>query len=111
MEAIKGKILIALYDSEAAFMDIDKAVRREIILVDSKRVTQTFAQLPAGDYAISLFHDENSNDELDTGWFGIPKEGYGFSNDAQGRMGPPSYEAARFSLGYAEEKVIQIRLK
>ena len=28
---------------------------------------------------------------------GMPKEGYGFSNDAKGTLGAPSFEAASFS--------------
>ena len=44
-----------------------------------------------GKYAIRYFHDENSNAELDTYWIGIPKEGYGFSNDAYGNFGPKDF--------------------
>lgn len=51
-----------------------------------------FNSLKAGTYAIRYFHDENENGELDTGTFGIPTEGYGFSNDARGFMGPPSFD-------------------
>lgn len=44
-------------------------------------MTITVDGLPTGDFAISLFQDLNQNTELDTGFFGIPKEPYGFSGD------------------------------
>jgi uncharacterized protein (DUF2141 family) len=45
---------------------------------------------------------------LDTGWFGIPKEGYGCSNDAKGNMGPPKYEDAKFQLKSNKNMTIKI---
>jgi uncharacterized protein (DUF2141 family) len=36
------------------------------------------------------------NGELDTNWLGLPKEGYGFSNDAKTLLGAPSFSAASF---------------
>ena len=36
------------------------------------------------------------NGKLDTNWLGIPKEGYGFSNDAKGSFGAPPFSAAGF---------------
>jgi uncharacterized protein (DUF2141 family) len=48
-------------------------------------------------YAIAAIHDENRDGKLETDWMGVPKEGYGFSNNAKGRLGPPSFEAASFS--------------
>ena len=50
-----------------------------------------------GDYAVSVFHDENSNGKLDRNFMGMPKEGVGKSNDAAGHFGPPKYDDARFS--------------
>ena len=52
-------------------------------------------QLPFGYYAVKLYHDENQNKKLDKNFFGIPTEGYGFSNDPSS-IGVPSYEKARF---------------
>lgn len=108
---VKGNMFIAIYDSEATFMNADEAAERDKIVVNSKTFSTTFVDLPAGTYAIAIFHDENNNNELDTGWFGIPKEGYGFSNDATGKMGPPSFMAASFELGEQEEKSISIKLR
>ena len=53
-----------------------------------------FGGLPAGRFAVAVFHDENGNDELDTNLLGIPREGYAFSRNARGFAGPPSFDAA-----------------
>ena len=57
--------------------------------------------LAPGRYALSAFHDENDNGELDTNLMGIPSEGYGFGNDASAAFGPPSFEAAAVDVDSA----------
>ncbi len=52
-----------------------------------------FEGLPSGTYALALIHDENGNGKLDT-MMGIPKEGFGFSNNPAIRFGPPSFASA-----------------
>jgi uncharacterized protein (DUF2141 family) len=56
-----------------------------------------FDGLPHGKYAVAVIHDENGNAKLDT-FAGIPREGFGFSRNPPIRFGPPSFEAARFSI-------------
>ena len=65
--------------------------------------------LPTGTYAISLFQDENGNGKLDTAVFGIPTEKYGFSNDAQGVMGLPSYDKCSFTFSGDTTLVIHLK--
>jgi uncharacterized protein (DUF2141 family) len=56
-----------------------------------------FLDIPPGTYALAVIHDENMDGELRTNWLGVPKEGYGFSNDAKASMSAPSFEAASFT--------------
>ena len=56
-----------------------------------------FEDIPPGTYAIAVIHDENMNGKLDYNLLGVPKEGYGFSNDAKGMIGAPSFSAASFA--------------
>lgn len=62
--------------------------------------------LPPGQYAVNAFHDENGNGELDTNLFGIPTEGYGFTNDPKTTFGPPDFEDAAVDLGDASELAV-----
>lgn len=68
-----------------------------------------FQNLPAGEYAVSVYHDENNNKKMDTNFFGIPKEGVGASNNARGHLGPPKYKDAKF-LFNGKSQTIQIQI-
>lgn len=63
-----------------------------------------------GSYAVSLFHDENDNNKLDTNFWGVPKEGVGVSNNAKGSFGPPKYQDALFEFN-SKNKVIEIKIE
>lgn len=64
--------------------------------------------LPEGNYAISVFHDANSNGKLDT-FAGIPREGYGFSRNPPFRPRAPRWEEAVFPLSGAGNVAINLR--
>ena len=89
-ENSNGTARIALVNSKENFTADTpfKGITGEIINGEVKKTIT----LPFGEYAIKVYHDENGNNELDTRIFGIPKERYGFSNNARGTMGPPEYE-------------------
>lgn len=101
----KGKIFIAIYDSEENFLKKEIGV---IADVKDKKATGILKGLKKGSYAVSLFHDENNNKKMDTKLFGIPKEPYGFSNDATGFMGPPKFQDAKFSLDFNKTITISV---
>lgn len=96
IEEPKGSILISLFDSSDSFLK--KGLMSQKIEVKGKKVEIVFDNLPKGKYAASLFLDENNNGKLDKGMFGIPKEKYGFSNNAKGIMGPPNFEDCVFEI-------------
>ena len=66
--------------------------------------------IPAGRYAVQVFHDENNNGEVDRGLFGMPKEGVGFSNDARIGLGPPKFADAVFAFD-GNSKTIQLKMR
>lgn len=102
----KGKVMLALYDSEANFLNKHLIGKQASITNKSANVTLT--NVPNGIYAISVFHDSNNNHELDTNFMGIPKEDYGCSNNAKGFFGPPKWRDAKFKL--STNKTIHIQL-
>jgi uncharacterized protein (DUF2141 family) len=89
IEKIKGQLFIAVYNEENFRK---KPIDFQIKKVENETITIVFDSIPPGEYALSAFHDENSNNRLDTGTFGIPTEKYGFSNNARGQMGPPAFK-------------------
>jgi len=95
-ETNEGKAYIALYNSEASFLN--KGFEVTFSKIENNTCTVTFKAVPKGLYAISMFHDENENNKFDTAVFGIPKEDYGFSNNAKGFMGPAKWQDANFQI-------------
>lgn len=105
--SIRGTMKIGLYDEEDGFMKKELTFDHQDITTDT--VTFVFKGLQQGEYAITIYQDENNNGELDTNFLGIPQEPYAFSNNAAGRFGPPSFEDCKFFLS-AENQEITISL-
>ena len=101
-----GTLKGGLYNSDGTFLKTTyKSVASKI--KDNKAMV-TFDNLPAGEYAISTYHDENNNGKLDKNMMGIPSEDYAASNNAKGFMGPPAYKDAKFVI--AKDSKIEITL-
>ena len=66
--------------------------------------------LEESNYAIAIFHDKNSNNKFDT-FLSIPKEKYGFSNNARVFLGPPKFEDASIFVGQNSIVEIMIELR
>jgi len=107
----KGAVLISLYDNKEAFpKDAARAVHNEKVTISNGKAKVTITNLNPGTYAVALLHDENNNLKMDFNIVGMPKEGYGFSNDAQGTFGPPSFEKASFKV-LPQKKNISLKMK
>jgi uncharacterized protein (DUF2141 family) len=93
-----GTIDCAIFDSPVGFPAkvLHSATQVMITKILKKEARFTFEDLPPGTYAVVVFHDENMDGKLDTNWLGIPKEGYGFSNDVKALLGAPTFPAASF---------------
>lgn len=93
----RGQVLCALFSSAADFPKrADRAVVHAKSEISGRHAICEFQGVSRGTYAVSVFHDENSNGKLDTNFLGIPREGVGASNDAKGHFGPPKFSAAAF---------------
>lgn len=106
-----GVIRVLLFQGPEGFPDQHKlAIQNASIKIINNTAIHTFKNLPEGTYAISLFHDSQNTGKLRTNPFGIPKDGYGFSNNAAGIVGAPSFEKAAFKLTN-DVKHINIKLR
>jgi len=104
-----GSVMVALYDSAAAFDGGSGRPVAATAVNASGRVVATFENLPAGDYAVKAFHDLNGDGEMNTNPFGMPVEPYAFSNNAVGNMGPARWSAAHFAVSGETTQTISIR--
>ena len=110
-----GEIQVAVYDTAKAF-EADRGEKGgaapgitegTIEMVEPGSVTYVY-ELPPGTYAVGIFHDVNLNNKMDNNFFGVPKEQYGFSNNARAFLGPPAFEAAAFELNGATIQTINL---
>jgi uncharacterized protein (DUF2141 family) len=112
LQSDKGRVLLALYRGAEGFPSkVKKAFARKVGVSKDRKLRIVFENVPAGGFAVSVFHDENANNTLDTNFMGIPSEGWGTSRDARASFGPPSYEDARLSLAPGERKRILVRMQ
>ena len=105
----KGSLIFGVFTSADGFPSEEKkSVAWEVKKADADSHIFT-VKLPPGVYGVSVLHDENDNARMDTS-FGIPKEGYGVTNNPK-----PKFRAAKFSESTfdlpAESKELTISLQ
>jgi len=95
----KGQVLMALFKSADDFpTKMERATLRGKATIKGKKATYVFKDVPPGVWAVAAVHDENKNGKMDTNFLGIPKEGWGTSRNARSRIGPPSFDDAKFTV-------------
>lgn len=102
-----GSVFVIVYNEARAFKSdrIDKAFAVAAMAVTGERARITLHGVPAGPYAVSLFHDENNNGDLDMRR-GVPKEGYGISN-SRDRFDEPDFARAAVAVD-GEDRVVRV---
>ncbi len=105
----KGNLLFGIYNNGFKFPDKKYAYHGNIQKVNSTSQIYTFKNLKPGNYAVAVIHDENKDQELSKNFIGIPKEGFGFSNNEIGMFGPPSFEKAAVSVKKDTTVIIKLR--
>lgn len=61
--------------------------------------------IPPGRYAVQAFHDADGDGKLGRYWYGLPREGVGFSNDAMAHITIPRFSVAAFDHGAAPQRI------
>ena len=106
-----GKALVALFAAKDGFPDNPKkAVRRVEVEIKNRAAVAVLADVAPGTYAVAVLHDEDGNKAMKRGLFGIPREGYGASQDARGNFGPPPFGEARFAVRPGRKVTTRIKM-
>ena len=108
----RGHAVANLFREGDDVLKPDKAYRHAQADIHDGKASISFPDLAYGKYAVSVFHDENSNGKLDHNFFRIPAEPLGFSNHFQLGLfsGFPSFEKLQFQFA-ADTGVLEITLK
>ncbi len=91
-----GKLLLELNNED------EEVIQGFSETIANNKCVIVIKDLKPGKYAFKFFHDENNDEEINTNFMGIPKEGYGFSNNAKGTFGPPSFDKMLFELSKSD---------
>ncbi|MAQ70252.1 MAG: hypothetical protein CMD23_04070 [Flavobacteriales bacterium] len=93
-----GQLAIAIFDNADSFEDENNTYKDSTVIITDNAMIVLIENVNPGTYAISIFHDENENEELDVNWLGMPIEGFGFSNNPSIGFSAPQYEDCNFTI-------------
>ncbi len=100
----KGQVIFLLFDKEDGFpREVEKAKFRAEVKQAQSKVSHTFKDIPHGNYAICVFHDENENGDIDTNFMGMPKEHVAASNMTG--MGRPTFKKSKINFTESEKSI------
>ena len=94
----KGVAIVCLHNDAKAFSGKGEPLACERVTVANKTATAVFEAVPEGTYAVSVVHDENNNKKFDTNFLGIPKEGYGASQNKLPFAAAPKFDENKFAV-------------
>jgi len=107
IKQLKGKVGVCLITDPKEFLSNCSDYTE--VPVNAQQITLKKEGVKPGMYVVTIYHDANSNGELDTNILGIPKERYGFSNNPGSRFGPPGFKKCLFEI--RSDTIITIRAR
>ena len=106
----KGVCRACIFNSASSFAN-SKPLQCLQATPSGKTAELVFENISDGEYAIFVFHDANSNGAMDKNWLGIPKEGYGASQNQLPFAGAPRFESNKFLIRNNASLNLSIRLR
>ncbi len=106
----KGIVQFSLYNKEGSIPDehFEHYLMQEKSAIKNNSALVVFNNLPKGNYAVNILHDENQDGKIDKG-FVLPKEGIGFSNfKSIGFRNKPSFKKAQFLLNSNQQMNVKV---
>lgn len=98
IENIQGSLKLGVFNSSEGFLERDRAFKTVSVKVKGNTQVVIIDDLPSGNYAISMYHDENSDEECNRNFMGIPTEPYAFSNNFRPKFSAPTFQDCEFQL-------------
>ena len=107
----EGHAMVAIYLNDQGWPDgAEGLFASAVVPISGGDAVTTFEDVPAGPFAVSVYHDEDGDGKMDTNLVGIPSEDYGFSADASGVFGAPTFEEASLELAAGASMQITVRV-
>lgn len=105
-----GVLRVGLFE-EQGFPDDGAEHSGVVVPARQGTASATLKDLAPGSYAVAVYHDENANGVIDTGLFGQPTEGVGFSRNATATFGVPDFEDVAVEVGGSSKHRIEIEVR
>lgn len=102
----EGIVHVAIYHSKSSFLK--RPYYQTTFVSKSNQILVPIDEFPEGEFAVAAFLDTNGNGKLDTNFFGVPSEPYGFSNNVRGVVGPPHWKDARMRLAHLQTELMLV---
>jgi len=98
-------VLIGLYGADNEFLNDKDTLRKYKFVPDGDVLKASITDLQYGTYAMALFQDMDNDGKIERNFIGIPKDPYGFSNNARPAFKAPSFEDCCFDYSENENTV------
>ena len=109
-ENLDGSLAIAIHNSKSQFDEEIESYRDTVVDILSEEMSIVIDSVTFGEYTVSIFHDENQDGQLNTGFLNIPTEGFGFSNNPTLGFSKPTFDECKFVIEEIQNIVIPITL-
>ncbi|MEH2068698.1 MAG: DUF2141 domain-containing protein [Nostoc sp.] len=107
----QGQVCASIFANSQGFPNQrDRVLQGQCIKITDTPLLITFENLKAGNYAVAVIHDRNSDRTLNRNILGIPIEGFGFSRNPEITTSAPKFSQAAFLVAGPNTN-IQIQLK
>lgn len=102
-----GGIIVKLYNKKKGFPKYKAMYKSLYTKISDTSELVTFCDIPEGEYAVLLYHDQNGNRKVDTNIIGIPKEPHGISRNIK-LYGPPKFDKCKIRV--ASDTTLSIKI-
>lgn len=104
----KGSVYLGLYNKNKGFLDENASIAKGKVKSMGNKITYTFKNLPAGEYAVAVYQDVNDNGKCDRNMIGYPTEGFGFSKNYKPRLSAPKFDEVKIAINQATKANIAL---
>lgn len=94
----RGYVYLGLYNKKNGFLNENASIANGKVKVAGNTATYIFKDLPAGEYAVALYQDENNNRKCDRNMIGYPTEGFGFSKNYRPKLSAPKFDEVKIAV-------------
>jgi len=100
-----GQVKVSVFNSKSTFLKIP-LIKKQVQAAANGQTVLSFEDLPAGDYAVSVVHDQDADGKLDRNFIGKPREPFGFSNNVHVKFAPPAFDKAKFTVDRQNQVIV-----